>query len=138
MPYSVWLRVNAGDCCNAIPSMVAIEPATLSMPFVSNADAQSIATLPRPAGRSELRQAVKIQRLLMIDMESGETLPPARAQLARAWDAISERIRILRGLGAPKAVPATNDPAATPRRRPGRASVTPAIPGQQSSDAPLD
>ena len=38
----------------------------------------------------------------MADMENAETTPAQRAQLAKAWDTIENRKRILKGRGTPK------------------------------------
>lgn len=46
--------------------------------------------------------AFVIQELLMRDMKSADTLPAARAQLARAWECLEERKRILRMRPKPK------------------------------------
>lgn len=46
-------------------------------------------------------EAQEIQGLVMNDMRNPKTTPAARAQLARAWEAIEERKRILRGRPLP-------------------------------------
>lgn len=52
-------------------------------------------------------QALEIQTLLMADLRDEETKPIARAALARAWEVIEERKRILRG----KPLPGSKRPA---------------------------
>lgn len=59
--------------------------------------------------------AVKMQRLLMKDIENPMTTPKDRAQLVRAWDALADRKRILRNKGLPKAVDPLKKPYASPR-----------------------
>lgn len=46
-------------------------------------------------------QALEIQQLLMQDLKADDTKPIARAALARAWEVIEERKRILRGKPLP-------------------------------------
>ena len=48
------------------------------------------------------RQCVEIQELLMRDIKDGNTTPAARAQLARAFDVLSDRRRVLKNIPAPK------------------------------------
>jgi hypothetical protein len=50
------------------------------------------------------RDAVKIQTLLIKDLENVETTPAARAQLARAWDCLEERKRVMKMKPAPKPI----------------------------------
>ncbi len=54
--------------------------------------------------RSPYQQAVELQRQLLVDALSPETSPVARAQVARAWDVLEDRKRVLKGKGAPKQV----------------------------------
>jgi len=55
----------------------------------------------RPGRRNSLRQALQIQQRVFDEgMKSGVT-PGALAQLARAWDILEERKRILRGRPLP-------------------------------------
>ena len=46
----------------------------------------------------------KIQKILLRDIESDKTTPSQRASLAKAYDALEERKRILRKQPLPKAV----------------------------------
>ena len=60
--------------------------------------------IPKPgkaSGRNARAEALKIQRLLMKDMENAETTPTQRAVCARAWEQLEERLRILRGKPLP-------------------------------------
>lgn len=50
------------------------------------------------------RDAVKMQTVLMRDIENPATKPIERAQLARAWDALEERKRILKMKPLPKPI----------------------------------
>lgn len=55
-------------------------------------------------------QCCQIQKLLMADMQNGVTTPAQRASLAKAWDTIEDRKRILKGKGQPKPVDAEKKP----------------------------
>ena len=55
-------------------------------------------------------QCCEIQRLLMADMKNTATTPTQRASLAKAWDTMEDRKRILKGKGEPKPVDATKKP----------------------------
>ena len=58
---------------------------------------------PRPNLRPlTVRRAESIQRLLMKDIKDPETTPAARAQLARAWDVLEERKRVVAMVPKPK------------------------------------
>jgi len=49
---------------------------------------------PRKSARAE---ALELQRIIMAKARSSETKPADIAQLARAWEVLEERIRILKG-----------------------------------------
>jgi hypothetical protein len=63
----------------------------------------NIAQLPRmkPGRRGALSQILELQRLLVVDAVNPETTASARAQVARAWEVLEERKRILRGRPLP-------------------------------------
>ena len=58
----------------------------------------------RPKCSTAFSQAVAIQRVLLADALSPETTASARAQVARAWEVLEERKRILRMKPKPKDV----------------------------------
>ena|SRR5580765_2013812 len=89
----------------------------------------------KPSSQRDYRDAMEIQRVLKTIATAKDTAPSAASQAAKTWCELMNVRRLLRGLGAPKAVPAANDPSAAPKRKQGRASVNPAAP---ASDAPLD
>jgi hypothetical protein len=62
-----------------------------------------IAELPRikPGRRGALLQLIDMQRFLVADALAPKTTPSARAQVARAWEVLEERKRILRGRPLP-------------------------------------
>lgn len=66
------------------------------------------------------RQALAIQRILFSDIEAQGTKPIERAQLARAWETLENRKRILRGRGLPKPVD-----GAKPKQRAANAEPVP-------------
>jgi hypothetical protein len=49
---------------------------------------------PRKSAKSE---ALELQRIIMSKVRAAETKPADIAQLARAWEVLEERIRILKG-----------------------------------------
>ena len=49
-------------------------------------------------------QAVQMQSFLLEDAINPTTKPSDRAQVARAWDVLEDRKRVLKGKGAPKPV----------------------------------
>lgn len=53
-------------------------------------------------------KALKIQAALFADAVNPTTPAGYRAQVARAWDVLEDRKRIIRGKGKPKDVEATN------------------------------
>lgn len=55
----------------------------------------------RPHYARAYSEAIEIQATLKADIDSSETTPAARAQLARAWDTLEERKRILRNRPLP-------------------------------------
>lgn len=81
------------------------------------ASPNNIAQLPRikPGRRGALAQIIELQRVLFEDARNPETTAASRAQVARAWDVLEERKRILRGRGLPKPVEAANT---KPKRKP--------------------
>jgi hypothetical protein len=67
------------------------------------ASPNNIAQLPRmkPGRRGAVLQLLGMQRVLVADALNPETTPAARAQVARAWEVLEERKRILRGRPLP-------------------------------------
>ena len=56
---------------------------------------------PKRPRNTPLKQAVAMQAVLYQDIMSPDTRPSDRAQLARAWDTLEERKRVLRGKPLP-------------------------------------
>jgi hypothetical protein len=75
---------------------------------------------PKPASHAKHKSAYytacEIQDTLKMDIDAPKTAPAARAQLARAWDALEERKRVLRMKPAPKPIDTTK---MHPKHRPG-------------------
>lgn len=67
------------------------------------ASPNNIAELPRmkPGRRGAVLQLLDMQRFLVADALNPDTTPAARAQVARAWEVLEERKRILRGRPLP-------------------------------------
>jgi hypothetical protein len=55
-------------------------------------------------GLTAFSQAIAVQRVLLADALKAETTATARAQVARAWEVLEERKRILRMKPKPKYV----------------------------------
>lgn len=70
------------------------------------ASPNNIAQLPRmkPGRRGALSQIIEMQGVLAKDALDPDTTPSARAQVARAWEVLEERKRILRMKPKPKDV----------------------------------
>ena len=73
------------------------------------ASPNNIAQLPRikPGRRGAVSQILKMQDVLAKDALDPETTPSARAQVARAWEVLEERKRILRMKPKPKDIDVT-------------------------------
>lgn len=76
------------------------------------ARARSANSLP---GR--IRKLIAMQDVLLARVLDPATSSKDCAACSCAYDRIEERIRVLRGEGAPKTVTAKNDPDAKPRRK---------------------
>lgn len=59
------------------------------------------------------RNALKLQKLLMTDAENPETPAAVRAQVARAWEVLEERKRIIRMKPKPRDLDTTAQPKRT-------------------------
>ena len=70
----------------------------------------------RHGSRNPRSEAIAIQKLLLKDIEDKATTPTARAQLARAWEVLEERLRILNG----KALPGQLRPDIKPKEKRSR------------------
>jgi hypothetical protein len=70
----------------------------------------------RPGRRNALRQALQLQQRVFDEGIKPGVTPVALAQLARAWDTLEERKRILRGRPLPGSLKPEKP---KPKRRPG-------------------
>lgn len=73
---------------------------------------------PRTLKGKALRELLKLQATIMRMSQEKETTPTAVAQLARSWDCLEERKRIMRGHGVPMPVPAANQPGKVKEKQP--------------------
>jgi len=64
----------------------------------------------KPGRRGAVSQILKMQDVLAKDALDPETTPSARAQVARAWEVLEERKRILRMKPKPKDIDVTPKP----------------------------
>jgi hypothetical protein len=55
----------------------------------------------RPGGRSARSELLEMQQLLLKDIRNPKTEPHIRAQCARAYDVLEERLRIISGRSLP-------------------------------------
>lgn len=69
----------------------------------------------RPGRRKSLHQALDIQRLVYDTIRGSNVRPADLASLARAWDILEERKRILRG----KPLPGSLKPTTPKAKKPG-------------------
>jgi hypothetical protein len=68
----------------------------------TSANAAAFAALRKTKGKRSAKQEIlDIQRLLLIDIRATTTLPKDRAQCARAFDVLQERLRIMSGIPLP-------------------------------------
>ena len=110
---------------NHKPSM----PALRLTPFTSET-ARIAGSKPKTARWRDYRNALKLQEIMIGVAEDSEAKGSEKASAARVWVELYEARRMMLGLGAPKPVPAANDPATAPRKR------KPASALSESSDGP--
>jgi len=63
-----------------------------------------------PRKSPEYYEASRLQRDALRTALLEDTTPSAKAQLMRAWSELAQMKRVILGLGAPKPVPAVNEP----------------------------
>jgi hypothetical protein len=68
----------------------------------------------KPGRRGALSQILQMQGVLAKDALDPKTTPSARAQVARAWEVLEERKRILRMKPKPKDIDVTPKPKSIP------------------------
>lgn len=95
------------------------------MPFTTET-AIAAASKPRQARWRDYRNALAIQDILLKRIQDEETKTSEAAQAARVWVDLFGVRRVMLGLGAPKSVPASNDPAVAKSKRKAAQAEEPA------------
>lgn len=90
------------------------------MPPLTIDRASEIGSLPKNRKVKAYYQAIKLQSVVEGMLEKHDLKPTEASSLLRAWVELNGVRRVEAGLGAPKTVPAANDPAiAKPKRKRG-------------------
>ena len=90
------------------------------MPVFDSTLGREAGSKPKLYAKKTYRDAIAIQRVLIADIQSGETRASERSQAARAWVDIEQVKRAMLGIGNPKPVAAVNDPTLQPAKRKAR------------------
>lgn len=124
-------RIKMGDTFANGSADAAIQPASVMRPFTS--ETGRAAGLRTRANRwRDYKQAIELQSVMVDIAKDREIKAGERASSARVWVDLFYARRVMLGLGDPKSVPASNDPAAAPRKRKQGTAKT------EASDGPSD
>lgn len=109
------------------------QPVSNMRPF--NSETGRAAGMRTRANRwRDYKQAIELQSVMVDIAKDGEIKAGERASSARVWVDLFYARRVMLGLGDPKSVPASNDPASAPRKRkPGTSAAQTAL-----SDGPAE